>query len=748
MHIPPIFSDLALILIVASITTLIFKWLKQPVVLGYIIAGIITGPHTHFFVTVQNISSIETWGQIGVTFLLFELGLEFSFKKMRKVGKIGGITAITELIVMFSVGFLAGYFMGWTTMNSIFLGGMLTISSTSIIIKAFDDLGVKKQKFTGVVFGVLVVEDLIAVLQLVLLSTIAVSRSFDGLQLGLSISKMVIFIVFWFIVGIYLIPSFFRVAKRMLGDETLLIIAIGLCFGMVFLADKMGLSSALGAFLMGSILAETIESDKIIKLINPLKFLFGAVFFVSVGMLVDFKIVTTNYLPILFITFLILFVKTFSAGIGVLISGQPLKIAVQTGMSLSQIGEFSFIIASLGLSLKVIDPVLYPIIVAVSVITTFTTPYFIRFADPLYNFLNRKLPPEWKRAIEQIATSANQTEDQNIKRKYYKRYISRTIVYVILIIAINLISFLLFDPFLKNLLPELAANIVGFSVTFIAMAPILGALIMNKMASKMDFNRIWRKNKIKRHVLVILILIRILIIIFALIVLINHYFNLTIAVSLAVLIGLSLFYIASQQNMRNFMQMEERFLHNLNGRSSIPELKIPHDLTGDIHIELFEISNYSECIGKNLVDLNLRHRYGINIISIMRGNCRIDLPKRDEVLYPHDKILVVGNDEQMKKVKDLFEKDETQMESCPVHETMDIHQILLNQESPFVHKALTECKFTEIHQCLVIGYKRAGVFVENPPSDTVFEPNDILWVVGEKSAVDELVSMRCDMKKL
>ena len=250
MHIPPIFSDLALILIVASITTLIFKWLKQPVVLGYIIAGIITGPHTHFFVTVQNISSIETWGQIGVTFLLFELGLEFSFKKMRKVGKIGGITAITELIVMFSVGFLAGYFMGWSSMNSIFLGGMLTISSTSIIIKAFDDLGVKKQKFTGVVFGVLVVEDLIAVLQLVLLSTIAVSRSFDGMQLGLSISKMVIFIVFWFIVGIYLIPSFFRVAKKILGDETLLIIAIGLCFGMVFLADKMGLSSALGAFLM------------------------------------------------------------------------------------------------------------------------------------------------------------------------------------------------------------------------------------------------------------------------------------------------------------------------------------------------------------------------------------------------------------------------------------------------------------------------------------------------------------------
>ncbi len=746
MHIPAIFSDLALILVVASVTTLLFKWLKQPVVLGYIIAGIITGPHTHFFVTVQNISNIEIWGQIGVAFLLFELGLEFSFKKMRKVGKTGGITAITELIVMFSAGFVAGYFMGWSNMNSIFLGGMLTISSTSIIIKAFDDLGVRKQKFTNVVFGVLVVEDLIAVLQLVLLSTIAVSRSFDGLQLGLSISKMVVFIVFWFVVGIYLIPTFFRIAKKMLGEETLLIIAIGLCFGMIFLADKMGLSAALGAFLMGSILAETIESEKILKLINPLKYLFGAVFFVSVGMLVDFNVVITNYIPIILITFLILFVKTTSAGFGVLISGQPLKMAVQSGMTLSQIGEFSFIIASLGLSLKVIDPIIYPIIVAVSVITTFTTPYFIRFSEPVYEFINHKLPPHWKRAIEQIAMNSSQKIDQNIKRKYIKRYLTRTFIYVILLIAIQLISFLVMEPLLKKYIPPLAVQIVGFSITFIAIAPILGALIMNKMASRMDFNTIWRKNKIKRHVLVILIMVRILIIISSLIILITHYFNFTLAITLAVLIGLILFYVASQKNMKNFIKMEERFLHNLNGRSSIPELKIPDDLTNDIHIELFEISNYSECIGKSLIELNLRHLYGINVISIMRGNCRIDLPKRDEVLYPHDHILVVGNDKQMQKVKKIFEKDETEMEVCPIRESMDIYQITLHPESPFVQKALTDCKFTEQYHCMVIGYKRMDQFVENPPSQTVFHAGDILWVVGEKASVDELEKLRCEME--
>lgn len=658
MHIPSLFSDLALILIVASVTTLIFKWLKQPVVLGYIIAGILTGPHTHFFVTVQNLNNIEVWGQIGVAFLLFELGLEFSFKKIRKVGRTGVITAIMELLIMFTAGYMTGYFLGWSNMNSIFLGGMLTISSTSIIIKAYEDLNIKKQSYTNVVFGVLVVEDLIAVLQLVLLSTIAVTRSFNGLELGMSISKMIIFIVFWFIVGIYLIPGFFKRTKKMMGEETMLIVVIGLCFGMIFLADKMGLSAALGAFLMGSILSETVESDKIIKLITPLKHLFGAVFFVSVGMLVDFHVVTTNYLPILMITFLILFVKSFSAGFGVLVSGQSLKTAVQSGMSLSQIGEFSFIIASLGLSLKVIDPILYPIIVAVSVFTIFTTPFFIRFSEPIYNFLNTKLPLHWIRAIEQISASSNQSDDQDLKKIYIKRYVERTLIYVILIVAIYSISFLVLEPFLKRFLPLLAEQILSFSITFIAVSPILGALIMNKLASKMDFNRIWRMNKIKRHILVILILVRILIIILALTILINHFFNFTIAITLAVMIGLFLFFIASNKNMKRFLNMEERFIRNLNGKSNIEPQNMPDLTRHDVHFEIIEIYENSPCVGKTLLELDLDHTYGINVISIIRNDQKINLPDREEVVQSHDKLFIVGQDKQMQQIKCLFRNND------------------------------------------------------------------------------------------
>ena len=630
--------------------------------MGYIIAGILTGPHTHFFVTVQNLGNIEVWGQIGVAFLLFELGLEFSFKKIRKVGKTGVITAIMELLVMFTAGYATGYFWGWNTMNCIFLGGMLTISSTSIIIKAFEDLNIKKKSYTNVVFGVLVVEDLIAVLQLVLLSTIAVSRTFNGLELGMSISKMIIFIVFWFIVGIYLIPGFFKKTKKMMGEETMLIVVIGLCFGMIFLADKMGLSAALGAFLMGSILSETIESDKIIKLITPLKYLFGAVFFVSVGMLVDFHVVTTNLFPILFITFLILFVKTFSAGFGVLISGQSLKTAVQSGMSLSQIGEFSFIIASLGLSLKVIDPVLYPIIVAVSVITTFTTPFLIKWSEPFYNLLNTKLPLHWLRAIEQISASSNQSDDADLKKLYLKRYIERTLIYVILITAVISISFFLLDPFLKKIVPKLAAQIIGFSLTFIAVAPILGALIINKMASKMDFNRIWRMNKIKRHILVILILIRILIIILALTILINHYFNFTLAITLALIIGLFLFYISSTKNMKRFLHMEERFIRNLNGKSN-NESPIPDFTSHDVHFEIIEVSSQSECIGKTLLELDLDHVYGVNVISIIRDNEKINLPGRDEIIHPFDKLFIVGKDKQMQQIKCILRKEQEYNES-------------------------------------------------------------------------------------
>ena len=395
-EIPSLISDLAVILVSAGLVTLLFKKLKQPVVLGYVVAGILAGPSIEEIPTVSEVESIRIWADIGVIFLLFALGLDFSFKKLMKVGGTAVIGAITIVIGMMTAGYATGLTLGWGHMNSLFLGGMLSMSSTTIIFKAFDDMGLRNQRFAGVVFGILVVEDLFAVLLMVLLSTVAVSKHVEGMELLNSVIKLGVFLLFCFVVGIYLIPSFLKQTKRFLNEETMLIVAIGLCLGMVIIATQAGFSSALGAFVMGSILAETVEAERIERLIKPVKDLFGAIFFVSVGMLIDPAMLWEYKVPILIITVVVMVGQICFASLGVLLSGQPIKIAIQSGFSLAQIGEFAFIIASLGLTLKVTDSFLYPIVVAVSVVTTFFTPYMIRLAEPAYRLADRWIPERWK----------------------------------------------------------------------------------------------------------------------------------------------------------------------------------------------------------------------------------------------------------------------------------------------------------------------------------------------------------------
>jgi CPA2 family monovalent cation:H+ antiporter-2 len=379
-HLPTLITDLAFILVAAGIISIVFKWLKQPVVLGYIIAGLLASPQIPFLPTVIDEANIQTWADIGIIFLLFALGLDFSFKKLMHVGVTAFITTLTIVIFMMTLGYITGMFLGWKHMDSLFLGGMLCMSSTMIIIKIFDDFGLKKQKFAGIVLGILIVEDLFAVLLMVLLSTLAISKHFEGTEMLSSIFKLVEFLLFWFLTGIFLIPTFLKKAKKYLNDETLLVVSLGLCFGMVILATEAGFSSALGAFVMGSILAETMEAERIEHLVQPVKNLFGAVFFVSVGMMIDLSILGQYILPIMIISSVVIIGQITFGSLGVLLSGQPLKVAIQSGFSLSQIGEFSYIIAALGLSLGVIAPHLYPIIVAVSVITIFISPYIVKLS--------------------------------------------------------------------------------------------------------------------------------------------------------------------------------------------------------------------------------------------------------------------------------------------------------------------------------------------------------------------------------
>jgi len=723
---------LALILIVATVTTLIFKWLKQPVVLGYIVAGIITGPHVMDFITEDSTENIKLWGEIGVVFLLFALGLEFNVKKLRKVGGTGAITVFFELIVMFSAGFLVGQLMGWETMDCIFLGSMITISSTTIVIKAFDELGLRKYKFTNVVFGVLVVEDIVAVLQLVVLSTIVIGRGFSGEQLMSTFINLFMFIVFFFVLGIYIIPSFFKMARKIISEEFLLLIATGLCFGMVVLTDKFDYSSALGAFLMGTIISETLESEKIHKLIAPLKYLFGAVFFVSVGMLVDFSVIGSNIFTILVIALLILIVKTSTVTMGVFASGQNFKTAIQSGLSLGQIGEFSFIIATLGLNFGVINPMLYPIIVSVSVITTFVTPYSMKVAEPLYNVL----PDRMKHALERHPKEHKPYSPYLIcLRNAITKYIFSGLIYVSILAFIMILSIYTLKPFIEKYFLEFWSDLISSTITLLVMMPVLWLLIADKLSLRDYVHRVWRKNTINKVILMSLIFLRVLIITFIITFLINYYFYFNIMISIALAVGITIFIISSQKRINRFFKIEERFYQNMNQKPADLELSLPEDLDKDFCIETLTVSDSSEVIGKTLAELDCSEQYGINVVSIIHGFSRFDMPSGEDHLFPQDKLVVVGDEEQLKTFKKIIEKED----DFPLKQTeMNLYHVLLSPNSSLVGKSKQDIGFRKNHSCMLVCISRNKEYIKNPASTTIMEEGDLLWLIGEKKSVMKL----------
>ena len=490
----PLIADLALILICAGVMTLLFKSLKQPIVLGYIVAGFIASPNMPYMPSITDGEGVHVWSEIGVIFLLFALGLEFSFKKILKMGAAPIIAALAIILGMMYVGSLAGHLFGWSDMDCIYLGGMLAMSSTTIIFKAFDDMGLRQERFASLVLSVLIIEDILAIVLMVMLSTLAVSKEFEGTQMLLSILQLGFFIVLWFVVGIYLIPIFLRKAKRLMNDETMLITALALCFGMVVFASAVGFSAAFGAFVMGSILAETVEAQKIEHMVNPVKNLFGAIFFVSVGMMVDVNLIIEYIVPILCIVAAIMLGQTIWSTCAFLLSGQSLKTSMKCSFSLTQIGEFAFILASLGTSLNVTSDFLYPIVVAVSVFTTFTTPYMIRLAEPAYNLVSRMLPAKWIEKMERNSSDeAEETETDEMRqlwRTEFKRFVLIILINLVLCVAVIAIMYLYGAPLIYNLLPDPWSGIVTAFVTLSICAPFIWAL-MRRGANSDNANKLW-----------------------------------------------------------------------------------------------------------------------------------------------------------------------------------------------------------------------------------------------------------------
>ncbi|EJX08997.1 sodium/hydrogen exchanger family protein [gut metagenome] len=742
----PLIGDLALILISAGLMTLIFKRLKQPLVLGYIVAGFLASPHFSLTPSVIDTESIHTWSEIGVIFLLFALGLEFSFKKLVKVGGSAVIAACSIIFCMIMVGILVGWSFGWKSMDCLYLGGMLAMSSTTIIYKAFDDMGLRQQKFAGLVLSILIIEDILAIVLMVLLSTLAVSQHFEGSELAFSIGKLVFFLILWFVVGIYMIPLFLKRSRKWVSSETLLILSLAMCFGMVVLAANVGFSPAFGAFIMGSILAETVDAENIERLVAPVKDLFGAIFFVSVGMMVDPAMIATYWMPILVITLAILLGQTILGTGGVVLSGQPLKIAIRCGFSLTQIGEFAFIIAALGVSLGVTSSFLYPIVVAVSVVTTFLTPYMIKASVPTYEWIDRRIPNHWRRLLDRYASSSQPVNTENHWRSLLLAIARIVAIYSVLSIAVIVLCSKFLLPFLRSALPDIWANLLAAVVMVGCISPFLRAIVMKKNHS-VEFKALWNNSRFNRAPLFATIVLRVIIaasfVLFIIESLFQASFTLLVAIAF-LLVGLMMM---SRSLKKQSIFLERTFMRNLNLRDTRDEFigkkkpkYVGNLLSRDLHLSDFAIPADSLWAGRSLKDLSFGKQYGVHVASIIRGSHRINIPGGNVLLFPGDTIQVIGTDQQLSEFARQVEKvSKAAKEQDILSREMFMKQWVVDEKSAFKGLTLQDSGIRNRFRCLVVGIEKEDGELMSPDPNIVLEAGDVVWLVGEESDIYHLM---------
>ena len=755
---PALFSDLALILVTAGITTVIFKWLKQPVVLGYIIAGFLIGPNFDWFPVVNDHTSVETWSEIGMVFMLFGIGLEFSFKKLKKVGGTVGITALTELVTMCVVGFSLGKLLGWSQMDSIFLGAMLSISSTTIIAKAFDDMKLHREKFSGNVIGELVVEDLEAVLLMVILSTLAVSKTFDGMQLVTSMLKLGFFLLIWFIGGIFLVPTVLRWARKFMTEETLTVFSVGLCFLMVVLANLAGFSSALGAFIMGSILAETLEAEMIHKVTTPIKNLFGAVFFVSVGMMVDPQVLVHYWWQILVVTLVLVIFKPLSNVGGRLLAGLGLKQSIQGGFCFCQIGEFSFIIASLGLSYGVIDEFLYPIIVSVSIITTFLTPYFIQAANPTYRLVSTRMSDKWLNHLE--------NSDRGIKVKSGKKvsmasFIGRQFKYIVIYIAIVIaLIFICFwvGSLVMIYVPGLWGNAIAAAITLALLSPFLWAIGFRHTLVGTT-HKLMEQSRFNKTAILLIFILRFFIVWVVSTSVLRHFFNEAFwlhlgigapyfrLLNIAMALGFTVMLRVLSPAMKFYKRIENNFLDNLNKRQQVQVFEIPEILQENCHLQKMTLSPDSPYAGRLIKETDFRDNYNVSVVSVERGKQLFELPKSDFQLFPFDKITFVGHEDHLRLLLPRVELFDERLIQEHEESEVDLYKVEVEPDSPIIGIALMDSGLADKYDAMVIAIEREGHFILNPSARITFQPADLVWFVAQKEKAEFLMKVKAaDLK--
>lgn len=738
MNIEGLIADLALILMLGAAVTLIFKKLKQPIVLGYIVAGFVASHNFKYFPSVGNEANIEFWAEIGIIVLLFCLGLEFSFKKLMNVGGSAAVTALIIVSGMMGVGFVVGGFLDLNFINRLFLGGMLSMSSTTIIIKALTDLNLRQRRFVPHVLAVLICEDLFAVVMMVLLSSVALNNSVEGSEMLLSIGKLVFFLVICFSVGVYIIPSFFNRFRRIINDEMLLIISMGLCMLMSIFSVYSGFSMALGAFIMGSILAGTSEAEHIEKVMKPVKDLFGAVFFISVGMMVNPGIISEYAWIIMLLSVVVIAGMIVFGTFGMLAMGQPLKIAMESGFCLTQIGEFAFIIASLGMSLGVLDGSLYPIVVAVSVITTFFTPYFIKWAVPCYEWVEKHLPAKFSRILETYKTNAvTDNATKMIWKTVLGRYSWRILLYSVLIIAIMLITVKLFIPLMQSVMGDMWGKLLAVVLSLAAMAPFFVALAYpsTKRSERQELQKEGNKYMVP---LVVLTLLRLVISFVLIEVYLGKVYSHVVGVTSALAAVILLMILLSKRVGRRMKKLESTFVRNLNQRELRKSGK-GNILVSDFHLAYMTVGYSCPFVGERLGNSGMRQKYGANIVSIQRGAELFPIPNADMRIFPGDLIGIIGTEEQIQALLPVVEDSEENANIAHSTEENDMTftHFEVHENSGLAGKTSATARLREDYASLLVAIQSGNTFKE-PTGQEIFNVGDVLWIVGNSKKLSNL----------
>ncbi len=731
-------SDLALILILGAVATIVFKTLKQPVVLGYIVAGFIASPHFALFPSVADEANIEFWAQIGIIVLLFTLGLEFSFKKLLNVGGSAIVTAAIIVAGMMGLGFLVGKsVLGYGLVNSMFLGGMLSMSSTTIILKALTDLNMRQRRFVPMIMAVLIVEDLFAVLLMVILSSVAVNNSVEGGQLIDSILKLGFFLVVWFTVGIFVIPSIFKRFHRVITDEMMLIISMGLCFFMAVFSVRMGFSLALGAFVMGSILAGTVEVKRIERVVSSIKDLFGAVFFISVGMMVDPSVIVQHAGTIALLAGVVIVGMILFGTCGMLASGQPLRNAVQSGFALTQIGEFSFIIASMGTSMGVLESSTYPIIVAVSVITTFTTPFFIKGGDGAYRLLERILPQRWVAALNsysKTATSDKEPTSREIWRNAAKRHILRLVLYSVVVIALYVLSAAYLLPVLERTVAEPWDRLWWLLVSLAPVVPLLYGLLTLPLKRSDRAHLTELKGRVSYVPLVIMEILSLIVCFFFLLVIIHEVYNgIMVLIGALAVMAVAILVLAPHLR-RSVAKIEARFLDNVNVQEN-HRTGHGNNMVSDLHLAYMQVGHGCRFAGDTLQRADLRRKYGINVANIERNGVLHPVPNGSMRIFPGDTLGVIGTEEQIEQLLPLVESEGEGTTSTV--EAKFVHYTLTGR-SPLIGLKLKDARLREDYATLLVSVQREESYLA-PTPDIVFLEGDTLWLVGDPATIKKLI---------